>query len=387
LRHACQFELELIPLRHACRVGLPLIPLWHASQVGLPLIPLRHACRVGLPLIPLWHACRVGLPLIPLRHACRVGLPLIPLWHASRVGLQLIPLWHACRVGLPLIPLWHACRVGLPLIPLRHACRVGLPLIPLRHALPPCGIIASTAPAAIPTDKVLTSGAPWDPSCLNDEFTCDELDVTSASRDPNNPNLRACPPFRSGDGESPVSSPILMSASGVSGIDNESPLLKLPQFRSNELLGFTFIRDIFSDSVMGSHLHLQPSLDLLPRFPLLLPYLFMLLTILLYHPSLFNGGSRHAAVTLVVERFLYFTISCGAFFYSMTLSSAFSLHDPDICLLTPLSIADPSANPSGSMIHHLFNVATSMANHTKFFFRTFPILGSVSISACNGYPF
>jgi hypothetical protein len=47
----------------------------------------------------------------------------------------------------------------------------------------------------------------------------------------------------SGDGESP-STPILFSASDLSGLDIESPHLKLPHFSPDELLGFTFIRDM-----------------------------------------------------------------------------------------------------------------------------------------------
>jgi hypothetical protein len=75
--------------------------------------------------------------------------------------------------------------------------------------------------------------------------------------DPGNPNLRArpnpvfspSPPLgihsspTSGDGESP-SKPILQSASDLSGLDIDSPDLKLPHFSPDELLGLTFVRDM-----------------------------------------------------------------------------------------------------------------------------------------------
>jgi hypothetical protein len=75
--------------------------------------------------------------------------------------------------------------------------------------------------------------------------------------DPTNPNLRARPnpgfshatssgttsSPSSGDGESP-STPILFSASDLSGLDIDSPDLKLPHFSPDELLGLTFIRDM-----------------------------------------------------------------------------------------------------------------------------------------------
>jgi hypothetical protein len=51
----------------------------------------------------------------------------------------------------------------------------------------------------------------------------------------------------SGDGESP-STPILFSASDLSGLDIDSPDLKLPHFSPDELLGLTFIRDTDNDS-------------------------------------------------------------------------------------------------------------------------------------------
>jgi hypothetical protein len=47
----------------------------------------------------------------------------------------------------------------------------------------------------------------------------------------------------SGDGESP-STPILFSTSVLSGLDIDSPYLKLPHFSPDELLGLTFIRDM-----------------------------------------------------------------------------------------------------------------------------------------------
>ncbi len=62
--------------------------------------------------------------------------------------------------------------------------------------------------------------------------------------DPRNPNLRARPNPSSGDGESPTHSPILLSASDVSGLDIASPELKLPHFSPDELLGLTFIRNM-----------------------------------------------------------------------------------------------------------------------------------------------
>ncbi len=62
--------------------------------------------------------------------------------------------------------------------------------------------------------------------------------------DPRNPNFRARPNPSSGDGESPTHSPILLSASDVSGLDIASPELKLPHFSPDELLGLTFIRNM-----------------------------------------------------------------------------------------------------------------------------------------------
>ncbi len=79
--------------------------------------------------------------------------------------------------------------------------------------------------------------------------------------DPGNPNFRArpnpgfkgpnsdgthsSPTFSptSGDGES-SHTPILFSASDLSGLDIDSPELKLPHFSPDELLGLTFIRDM-----------------------------------------------------------------------------------------------------------------------------------------------
>ena len=60
-----------------------------------------------------------------------------------------------------------------------------------------------------------------------------------SAKDPLNPNLRVRP----GDGES-GSKPILFSASELSGLEVESPNLKLPHFSPDELLGLTFIRDM-----------------------------------------------------------------------------------------------------------------------------------------------
>ena len=55
---------------------------------------------------------------------------------------------------------------------------------------------------------------------------------------------KALPNLSSGDGESPTHSPILLSASDVSGLDIASPELKLPHFSPDELLGLTFIRNM-----------------------------------------------------------------------------------------------------------------------------------------------
>jgi hypothetical protein len=75
--------------------------------------------------------------------------------------------------------------------------------------------------------------------------------------DPNNPDLRTRPnPSFSqatssgtnsspspGDGESPFT-PILFSTLDLSGLDFESPDLKLPHFSPDEVLGLPFIRDM-----------------------------------------------------------------------------------------------------------------------------------------------
>jgi hypothetical protein len=75
--------------------------------------------------------------------------------------------------------------------------------------------------------------------------------------DPTNPNLHARPnpgfsqatssgttsSPSSGDGESP-STPILFSALDLSNLNIDSPDLKLPHFRPDELLGLSFIRDM-----------------------------------------------------------------------------------------------------------------------------------------------
>jgi hypothetical protein len=85
--------------------------------------------------------------------------------------------------------------------------------------------------------------------------------------DPTNPNLRARPnpgfsqatsggttsSPSSGDGESP-STPILFSASDLSGLNIDSPDLKVPHFSPDELLGLTFIRDM-DDGVDSSLTH------------------------------------------------------------------------------------------------------------------------------------
>jgi hypothetical protein len=80
--------------------------------------------------------------------------------------------------------------------------------------------------------------------------------------DPTNPNLHAGPnpgfsqaissrttsSPSSGDGESPSTTPILFSASDLSGLDIDSPDLKLPHFSPDELLGLAFIRDMDNGS-------------------------------------------------------------------------------------------------------------------------------------------
>jgi hypothetical protein len=109
----------------------------------------------------------------------------------------------------------------------------------------------------------------------DDTHTVITSSAVHLAHDPNNPNLRVHPTFRSGDGESTVSSSIPMSASDLPCLDVESPDLKLPHFSPDELLGLTFTGDILSDSMMGSHLHLHPSFYLLPRLPLHLPSLSM----------------------------------------------------------------------------------------------------------------
>jgi hypothetical protein len=76
--------------------------------------------------------------------------------------------------------------------------------------------------------------------------------------DSTNPNLRARPnpgfsqatssgttsSPSSGDGESPSTTPIFFSTLDLSGLNIDSPDLKLPHFSPDELLGLTFIRDM-----------------------------------------------------------------------------------------------------------------------------------------------
>ena len=87
--------------------------------------------------------------------------------------------------------------------------------------------------------------------------TKSSLALPLTALDPTNPNLwaRPNPGFSqassggttsspsSGDGDSP-STPILFSASDLSGLNIDSPDLKLPHFSPDELLGLTFIRDM-----------------------------------------------------------------------------------------------------------------------------------------------
>jgi hypothetical protein len=74
----------------------------------------------------------------------------------------------------------------------------------------------------------------------DDTHTVITRSAVHSAHDPKTPNLCASPTFRSGDGEPTVSTSILMSASDLSGLDVESPDLKLPHFSPDELMLFTF---------------------------------------------------------------------------------------------------------------------------------------------------